>query len=140
LFVEVGRRPSAAVGGDQQALGVRIASAVHLRPPASDRVDRESSSVVIDADAHPSGVVGDVIDAVRNARPSSGMTKSCTRTSSGQSFSPHSRPVFLKSPTTSFFLVSMEIAGSPGTWQGIYLFEHRRAPHRREIAAHAIGA
>ncbi len=23
-----------------------------------------------------------------------------------------------------------------GTWQGIYLFEHRTAPHRREIAAH----
>ncbi|MEM1063987.1 MAG: secondary thiamine-phosphate synthase enzyme YjbQ [Pseudomonadota bacterium] len=23
-----------------------------------------------------------------------------------------------------------------GTWQGIYLFEHRSAPHRREIAAH----
>ena len=23
-----------------------------------------------------------------------------------------------------------------GTWQGIYLFEHRDAPHRREIAAH----
>jgi secondary thiamine-phosphate synthase enzyme len=26
-----------------------------------------------------------------------------------------------------------------GTWQGIYLFEHRRAPHRREIALHVIG-
>ena len=26
-----------------------------------------------------------------------------------------------------------------GTWQGIYLFEHRRAPHRREIALHLIG-
>jgi secondary thiamine-phosphate synthase enzyme len=26
-----------------------------------------------------------------------------------------------------------------GTWQGIYLFEHRRAPHRREIALHFIG-
>ena len=26
-----------------------------------------------------------------------------------------------------------------GTWQGIYLFEHRRAPQRREIAAHLIG-
>lgn len=25
-----------------------------------------------------------------------------------------------------------------GTWQGIYLFEHRRAGHRREIAAHLI--
>ncbi len=23
-----------------------------------------------------------------------------------------------------------------GTWQGIYLFEHRRAPHRRLVAAH----
>jgi len=23
-----------------------------------------------------------------------------------------------------------------GTWQGIYLFEHRNAPHRREVAAH----
>ena len=26
-----------------------------------------------------------------------------------------------------------------GTWQGIYVFEHRRAPHRREIALHLIG-
>ena len=26
-----------------------------------------------------------------------------------------------------------------GTWQGVYLFEHRRAPHRREVALHLIG-
>jgi len=26
-----------------------------------------------------------------------------------------------------------------GTWQGIYLFEHRRAPHRRELVLHVIG-
>lgn len=26
-----------------------------------------------------------------------------------------------------------------GTWQGLYLAEHRLAPHRREIAAHLIG-
>jgi secondary thiamine-phosphate synthase enzyme len=26
-----------------------------------------------------------------------------------------------------------------GTWQGLYLFEHRRRPHRREIALHLIG-
>jgi secondary thiamine-phosphate synthase enzyme len=26
-----------------------------------------------------------------------------------------------------------------GTWQGIYLFEHRRSPHRRQIALHLIG-
>lgn len=27
-----------------------------------------------------------------------------------------------------------------GTWQGIFLFEHRRDPHRREIAVSVIGA
>jgi secondary thiamine-phosphate synthase enzyme len=26
-----------------------------------------------------------------------------------------------------------------GTWQGIYLWEHRRHPHRRTISAHLIG-
>jgi len=26
-----------------------------------------------------------------------------------------------------------------GTWQGIYLAEHRRAPHRREVVLHVIG-
>jgi len=27
-----------------------------------------------------------------------------------------------------------------GTWQGIYLFEHRQRPHERQIALHLIGA
>jgi secondary thiamine-phosphate synthase enzyme len=27
-----------------------------------------------------------------------------------------------------------------GTWQGIYLIEHRDAPHRREIVLHLIGS
>lgn len=26
-----------------------------------------------------------------------------------------------------------------GTWQGIFLFEHRRAPHRRQIAVTVLG-
>lgn len=32
-------------------------------------------------------------------------------------------------------------AGRPalGTWQGIYLYEHRSAPHRREVAANLLG-
>jgi secondary thiamine-phosphate synthase enzyme len=28
---------------------------------------------------------------------------------------------------------------SLGTWQGIYLFEHRAAPHRRSVVLHLIG-
>jgi len=27
-----------------------------------------------------------------------------------------------------------------GTWQGIYLFEHRRRPHTRTLALHLLGA
>lgn len=27
-----------------------------------------------------------------------------------------------------------------GTWQGIYLFEHRTRPHQRQVAAHFMGA
>jgi secondary thiamine-phosphate synthase enzyme len=32
-------------------------------------------------------------------------------------------------------------AGRPtlGTWQGIYLYEHRVTPHRRRVAAHLLG-
>ena len=26
-----------------------------------------------------------------------------------------------------------------GTWQGVYLWEHRHRPHRREVAAHLLG-
>jgi secondary thiamine-phosphate synthase enzyme len=26
-----------------------------------------------------------------------------------------------------------------GTWQGLYVWEHRRAPHRRELAIHVLG-
>lgn len=37
--------------------------------------------------------------------------------------------------------VSLSIPGAEGrmllgTWQGIYLFEHRDAPHQRQVAAH----
>ena len=27
-----------------------------------------------------------------------------------------------------------------GTWQGLYVFEHRDAPHQREVALHFIGS
>jgi secondary thiamine-phosphate synthase enzyme len=26
-----------------------------------------------------------------------------------------------------------------GTWQGLYVWEHRRSPHRRELAVHVLG-
>ena len=39
-------------------------------------------------------------------------------------------------------LLSIPLEGGQlalGTWQGIYLFEHRRAPHRREIVLQLLG-
>jgi len=27
-----------------------------------------------------------------------------------------------------------------GTWQGLYLVEHRDRPHRREVVLHVVGA
>jgi hypothetical protein len=45
---------AAAVGGDQQATGLRIAGAAHALPPAADRIDGEAGGIVVDADTHPS--------------------------------------------------------------------------------------
>ena len=50
-------------------------------------------------------------------------------------------PAHIRTALTGVQLAIPIIAGrlALGTWQGIYLFEHRRAPHRREIAMHLIG-
>ena len=47
------------------------------------------------------------------ALPSASVGKSCTRTGGGVPFGCHSRPAFLKFPTSSFFFVSTEITGCP---------------------------
>ena len=54
---------------------------------------------------------------------------------------PDDMPAHLRAALTATHL-SIPLAGGAlqlGTWQGIYLFEHRRVPHRREIALHLIG-
>jgi len=55
---------------------------------------------------------------------------------------PDDMPAHLRAALTQVQLSIPLIAGrlALGTWQGIYLFEHRRAPHRRELALHLIGA
>lgn len=55
---------------------------------------------------------------------------------------PDDMPAHIKSALTQTTLTIPIAQGRLmlGTWQGIYLFEHRRAPHRRQIVLHAIGA
>ena len=54
---------------------------------------------------------------------------------------PDDMPAHVRSALTATSLSIPVIEGSPalGTWQGVYLYEHRAAPHRRRIAAHLIG-
>lgn len=55
---------------------------------------------------------------------------------------PDDMPAHLKATLTGVNLQIPVIEGrmALGTWQGIYLAEHRRRAHRREIAVHVIGA
>lgn len=54
---------------------------------------------------------------------------------------PDDMPAHLKAALTQTQLSIPIVDGNLalGTWQGIYLFEHRRAPHRREIVLHILG-
>jgi len=54
---------------------------------------------------------------------------------------PDDMPAHLKTALTQVQLSIPVMDGRAvlGTWQGIYLFEHRVRPHRREIVLHLIG-
>jgi secondary thiamine-phosphate synthase enzyme len=54
---------------------------------------------------------------------------------------PDDMPAHLRTALTQVQLSIPVIDGQPalGTWQGIYLFEHRRRPHHREVALHLLG-
>jgi secondary thiamine-phosphate synthase enzyme len=54
---------------------------------------------------------------------------------------PDDMPAHLRTALTQVQLSIPLIDGrlALGTWQGIYLFEHRRHPHRRSLALHLLG-
>ena len=54
---------------------------------------------------------------------------------------PDDMPAHIRSALTLTSLSLPVAGGAPllGTWQGIYLFEHRTSPHRREVALQVLG-
>jgi secondary thiamine-phosphate synthase enzyme len=54
---------------------------------------------------------------------------------------PDDMPAHLRATLTGVNLSIPVIGGrmALGTWQGIYLAEHRRMPHRRQVAIHLLG-
>ena len=54
---------------------------------------------------------------------------------------PDDMPAHLRAALTQTSLSIPVLGGVPvlGTWQGVYLFEHRRRAHRREVVLHLLG-
>ena len=54
---------------------------------------------------------------------------------------PDDMPAHIRSALTMTQLSIPVVAGelALGTWQGIYVFEHRAHPHRRSVALHLLG-
>jgi len=54
---------------------------------------------------------------------------------------PDDMPAHIRSALTQTSIGVPVVDGKPalGTWQGIYLFEHRARPHRRQVVLHLIG-
>lgn len=54
---------------------------------------------------------------------------------------PDDMPAHIRAALTGVTLSIPVLDGAPalGTWQGVYLFEHRTRPHRRELVLHLLG-
>ncbi len=92
-----------------------------------------SASLLIQENADPT-VRLDLLGFFDRVAPDSGPYK---HNSEGQD----DMPAHLKTALTQVQLAVPLMNGTLalGTWQGIYLFEHRVRPHRREIVLHLIG-
>jgi len=55
---------------------------------------------------------------------------------------PDDMPSHIRSALTQTSIAIPVKVGKPvlGTWQGLYIFEHRDAPHRREVLLHFLGS
>jgi secondary thiamine-phosphate synthase enzyme len=92
-----------------------------------------SASLVIQENADPD-VRRDLEDWVAKLAPESAAYRH-------QDEGPDDMPAHLRTALTGVQL-SIPLVGARlalGTWQGIYLFEHRARPHRREVALHLLG-
>jgi len=93
-----------------------------------------SASLVIQENADPD-VRTDLVTALRRLAPESGPWVHDTE-------GPDDMPAHVKSMLTGISLHVPVIGGALalGTWQGIYVAEHRARPHRREVVLQFVGS
>jgi secondary thiamine-phosphate synthase enzyme len=101
-------------------------------------VQHTSCSLCVQENADPD-VRRDLEQFFRRLVPSSDDPSMCWI--SHDSEGPDDMPAHIKSVLTAVSLSIPVSEGRPalGTWQGIYLFEHRQRPHTRRVIAH-VGA
>ena len=107
---------------------------VHARDGALTLFIRHTSaSLTIQENADPSVLVDLTTSLSRLAPENAGWTHDTE--------GPDDMPAHIRTALTQTSLSIPVISGklALGTWQGIYLFEHRRAPHQREVVMHLIG-
>lgn len=93
-----------------------------------------SASLTIQENADPTVLI-DLMTALDRAAPEDGGWRHDTE-------GPDDMPAHIKTMLTATSLQIPVLDGEMalGTWQGIYLIEHRARPHRREIVLQFIGA
>ena len=93
-----------------------------------------SASLVIQENADPD-VRTDLVTALRRLAPESGPWVHDTE-------GPDDMPAHVKSLLSGISLHVPVIGGALalGTWQGIYVAEHRARPHRREVVLQFVGS
>jgi secondary thiamine-phosphate synthase enzyme len=96
-------------------------------------VRHTSASLTIQENADPD-VLRDLADALERAAPRGGPYRH-------RDEGPDDMPAHIKTMLTAATL-GVPVHGAKaelGTWQAIYLIEHRDRPHRREIVLHFVG-
>ena len=96
-------------------------------------IPHTSASLLIQENADPD-VLRDLVDAFDRLAPRDADYRHTTE-------GPDDMPAHVRSALSQSSL-SIPIEGGAlvlGTWQAIYLFEHRDEPHRRTIVLHIIG-
>lgn len=93
-----------------------------------------SASLVIQENADPD-VLRDLSDALAGLAPENAGYRH-------DSEGPDDMPAHIRAMLTGVSLSIPVLAGHMrlGTWQGVYVAEHRSRPHRREIALHFLGS
>jgi len=97
-------------------------------------IQHTSASLTIQENADPD-VIADLNDHFSRLAPED--NKLYRHTVEG----PDDMPAHIRAALTDTQLSIPVLDGQPvlGTWQGIYVFEHRTSPHRRKVVLHLLG-